>query len=221
MADVLATAARKVVIDHHVSQTTWGRGLQRHAGRSHRPAGARSDRRAGRAGHAEMAALFAAIATDTGWFRFSSVTAATFRPSPNWCGRARIRENLYAALREKQLGPAEVAWPDPPTHEDRGGRLLNSAVTLADFAETGAVTTDTEDIVNRLLTVAGAEVAVLFLEHDGRHQDQLAEPRQGRRATGGRAIRRRRPHGRGRRRYEGTLAEAQTAVLDAVRKVLG
>jgi len=41
---------------------------------------------------------------------------------------------------------------------------MSTHVTLQDFQETGAHQTDTEDVVNNLLTVAGSEVAVLFVE---------------------------------------------------------
>lgn len=41
---------------------------------------------------------------------------------------------------------------------------MSTTVTREDFSETGANTTDTEDAINTLLTVAGAEVAVLFVE---------------------------------------------------------
>jgi phosphoesterase RecJ-like protein len=37
-------------------------------------------------------------------------------------------------------------------------------VLQKDFAETGAETADTEDVINTLLTVAGSQVAVLFVE---------------------------------------------------------
>jgi phosphoesterase RecJ-like protein len=50
------------------------------------------------------------------------------------------------------------------TKTELGGRLIYSAATPRDLAETGAEATDTEDVVNRLLGVSGVEVALLFLE---------------------------------------------------------
>jgi phosphoesterase RecJ-like protein len=47
---------------------------------------------------------------------------------------------------------------------DFGGRLMHSTATKADLAATGAESTDTEDVINRLLGVTGVEVALLFLE---------------------------------------------------------
>ena len=45
-----------------------------------------------------------------------------------------------------------------------GGRLLTTAITQQDLRAVGAEPTDTEDVINRLLGVAGVEAAVLFLE---------------------------------------------------------
>jgi phosphoesterase RecJ-like protein len=42
--------------------------------------------------------------------------------------------------------------------------LLWTAITQADLQELGAEPTDTEDVINRLLGVAGVDVALLFLE---------------------------------------------------------
>ncbi len=45
-----------------------------------------------------------------------------------------------------------------------GGRLLSTAITQDDLKAVGAEATDTEDVINRLLSVAGVEVALFFLE---------------------------------------------------------
>ncbi len=45
-----------------------------------------------------------------------------------------------------------------------GGRLLTTAITQDDLKAVGAEATDTEDVINRLLSVAGVEAALLFLE---------------------------------------------------------
>ena len=110
--------------------------------------------------------LFAAIATDTGWFRFSSVTDETFLAlaklvavgvSPPAVFSSLYEQHSLARihLRGRILGNVVA---------DCGGRLMSTHVACADFHETGANTTDTEDVINTLLTVAGSEVAVLFVE---------------------------------------------------------
>ncbi len=110
--------------------------------------------------------LFTAIATDTGWFRFSSVTASTFEALAKLVAAGANPPAVFAALYEQHtlarlmlrariLGNIEVL---------AGGRLMVTHVTQQDFAETGAEPADTEDVINTLLTVAGSVVAVLFVE---------------------------------------------------------
>jgi phosphoesterase RecJ-like protein len=110
--------------------------------------------------------LFTAIATDTGWFRFSSVTEGTFLALAKLVAAGANPPAIFAALYEQHtlarlmlrariLGNIESF---------AGGRLMVTHVTKQDFAETGAETADTEDVINMLLTVAGSQVAVLFVE---------------------------------------------------------
>lgn len=111
-------------------------------------------------------ALFAAISTDTGWFRFNSVTALTFAAAGRLVHSGARPASIFAALYEQNTlarlhlqGRILTA-----AKTELGGRLIYSTATSRDLAETGAATTDTEDVVNRLLGVAGVEVALLFLE---------------------------------------------------------
>jgi bifunctional oligoribonuclease and PAP phosphatase NrnA len=227
MADVLKqTAARKVVIDHHVSfddlETEDFKDPEAEAtGRLVLEA----IKALGVAVTPTMAsAMFTAIATDTGWFRFSSVNEATFAAAAELVQAGANPKGVFSVLYEQNSMPRLLLHGRilAHAHEELGGRLVYSAATDADFAATGALQTDTEDVVNRLLSAAGAEVAVLFQEQDG--QDikaslrsrgttdvrQIAEQFGGGGHTAAAGV-----------RYEGTLAQAQQAVLDAVRKVLG
>jgi len=45
-----------------------------------------------------------------------------------------------------------------------GGRLIHTWIERCDFQATGALASDTEDIVNMTLTVDGSEVAVILVE---------------------------------------------------------
>ena len=47
---------------------------------------------------------------------------------------------------------------------DAGGRVVHTEVRLADYAETGAVPPDTEDLINYPRAVAGVEIALVFIE---------------------------------------------------------
>ncbi len=110
--------------------------------------------------------LFTAIATDTGWFRFSSVTEKTFLALAKLVAAGVNPPEVFSALFEQHSLPRLYLRGRILEHvvADLGGRLMSTTVTREDFAETGANTTDTEDAINTLLTVAGAEVAVLFVE---------------------------------------------------------
>jgi phosphoesterase RecJ-like protein len=45
------------------------------------------------------------------------------------------------------------------------GRLAHTYVTSADFAETGALRSETEDFINMALAIDGTEVALMLTEH--------------------------------------------------------
>jgi len=50
------------------------------------------------------------------------------------------------------------------TQSELGGRLAHSNVRQADFEATGALPSDTEDVINMTLAIAGTEVAVILVE---------------------------------------------------------
>lgn len=110
--------------------------------------------------------IFTAIATDTGWFRFSSVTAGTFRALAKLVDAGASPPAVFAALYEQhtlarlKLRARILANITPLA----GGKLMATHVLQQDFTETGAESADTEDVINMLLTVAGSQVAVLFVE---------------------------------------------------------
>ena len=172
MGDVLrATDARIVVIDHHVG----GDDLSaEHFVDSRAESTGRLVVEAAAALGVELQgetarALFAAMATDSGWFRFSSVCGETLRAAgqlidagakPAEIYRALYEQNSLARLRLRGRILARIG-----SHVD--GRLLTTCVTQDDFNETGALPGDTENVVNMLLGVAGSQVAVIFQEQPG------------------------------------------------------
>jgi phosphoesterase RecJ-like protein len=112
--------------------------------------------------------LFMAIATDTGWFRFASVTEGTFLALAKLVAAGVSPPAVFSQLFE-QHSLARIHLRGRILRNvvsDCDGRLMSTHVTRTDFSETGANTTDTEDVINTLLTVAGSEVAVLFVELD-------------------------------------------------------
>jgi phosphoesterase RecJ-like protein len=50
------------------------------------------------------------------------------------------------------------------TRTELGGRLAHTAALKEDFEATGALASDTEDVINMTLAIAGTEVAVILVE---------------------------------------------------------
>jgi phosphoesterase RecJ-like protein len=169
MADQLkAFKGQKVVLDHHVSEDDLG------AESFKNPQAEATGRLVIEAADAigakltpEIAQpLFAAIATDTGWFRFASVTGDTYRFIGRLVDAGAKPPELYAALYEHdtlaRLLLRGRILSGAKTELD--GRLAYAQATQADFAASGALMGDTEDVVNMLLRVSGTEVALIFVE---------------------------------------------------------
>jgi phosphoesterase RecJ-like protein len=169
MADVVRRLpARKVVIDHHVSQDELDAAMfkdttSESTGRLILGA----IEALGVPLTSEIAApLFAAIATDTGWFRFASVTEPTFAAAARLVSAGARPSEIFAALYE-QNSLARLLLQGRILSNVKahlGGRLLTTAITRQDLRDVGAEPTDTEDVINRLLGVSDVEAAVLFLE---------------------------------------------------------
>jgi phosphoesterase RecJ-like protein len=169
MADVVRnTAARRIVIDHHVSQDEMGAEVfkdttSESTGRLILEA---IDAIQAKVTPQIARALFAAIATDTGWFRFPSVGEATLKATARLVAAGAKPSQIFAVLYEQNSLPRILLQGRILTNvkSHLGGRLLSTAITQDDLIAVGAVATDTEDVINRLLSVAGVEVALLFLE---------------------------------------------------------
>ncbi len=168
--------------------------------------------------------LFAAIATDTGWFRFSSVTENTFKALAKLVAAGADPPGIFSQLYE-QHSLARInlrARILSNVLADLDGRLMSTHVTNDDFEATGANKTDTEDVINTLLTVAGSEVAVLFVELDEKKTKVSLRSRSdfdvraiaaqfgggGHRAAAGVT-------------FAGPLEEARSQVLDTLRTAMG
>jgi phosphoesterase RecJ-like protein len=174
MGDVIrATKAKKIVLDHHISSDDLGAEVFRNVkaeatGRLVQDAA----RELGVKLTPEIATpLFAALATDTGWFRFASVSGETYGFGGQLVDAGARPDAIYNAIYEQdtlarvQLRGRVLAR----TQTELDGRLVFTSVTREDFAATGAAASDTEDVVNLTLVIAGTEVAVIFVEQqDGR-----------------------------------------------------
>jgi phosphoesterase RecJ-like protein len=169
MADIVrATKAHKAILDHHVGEDDMGAELFKN---SEAEATGRlvveAARHLGVRITAEMARpLFAAIATDTGWFRFGSTTGTTLRVAGELIEAGAKPAEIFASLYERdtlarlQLRGRILA----NTKTELDGRLAHTFVLKQDFETTGALPSDTEDVINMTLGIAGTEVAVILVE---------------------------------------------------------
>lgn len=218
--------AQRVVIDHHVSEDDMGALVFKD---STAEATGRLILELAEALGVEITPqiaepLFAAIATDTGWFRFSSVTATTFAALAKLVAAGAQPARVFAQLYEQhtlarlRLRGRILAHVTP----DCDDRLMWTYVTAQDFEECDAQQTDTEDAINSLLTVAGVEAAILFVELEPEQTKVSLRSRSdfdvrkiaeqfgggGHRAAAGVT-------------YFGAREAAQEAILDAVRASMG
>jgi len=169
MADVVrASTARKLVVDHHVSEDD----LQALAFKDPQvEATGRLVQEAARQLDVALTPqiavpLFAAIATDTGWFRFSSARAATYRAAAELIDAGARPDGIFAQLYERDtIGRVRLRGLIlSRVQAEREGRLVHSYVLKDDFALSGARPSDTEDVINMTLAIEGTQVAVMTIE---------------------------------------------------------
>jgi phosphoesterase RecJ-like protein len=162
------TKATKVVIDHHFSADDLG--AMEFKDPTSEATGALVFHMAKALGLAISAKtamfLFSAIATDTGWFRFSSTKADTLRVAAKLIDAGAqpnlIYEQLYEQFSHNRMRLSGIALSRMMV--DCGGKLAYTWVTQEDFAETNAKPVDTEDLVNECLRIAGTECAFIAIE---------------------------------------------------------
>jgi bifunctional oligoribonuclease and PAP phosphatase NrnA len=111
-------------------------------------------------------AMFAALATDTGWFRFSSVNEKTYDLAAELTRRGAQPDDIYRHLYEQEtLARLQlVGRTMARTVPELDGRLIHTHITIQDFEECGARASDSEDVVNQTLTVNGTQMAVILVE---------------------------------------------------------
>lgn len=169
MADVFrVTRLRKAVIDHHVSGDDLGAELFKDT--SAEATGRLVIDAADALGVAltpEIAVpAFVAVATDTGWFRFSSTTASTLSLAARLVAGGARPDELYKGLYENdtvgRLKLMGLAMARVQTELD--GRLIYTWLEQSDFPAAGALPSDSEDLINMTLAVGGTQAAVILVE---------------------------------------------------------
>lgn len=157
----------RVVIDHHISQDdlgalrlvdvtaeATGRLVYEAIAALGRPL---TERTAGM--------LFAAVATDTGWFRHKNTMPTTFALAAELMHAGAQPTPLYDYLYENNSLPRLKLKGLVATRVQvvENGKISFSEIHRDDYAATGATPQDSEDLVNDT-RVAGAESWLLFME---------------------------------------------------------
>ncbi len=110
--------------------------------------------------------LFAALAMDTGWFRHSNTSAATFSLGEKLMQAGANPTNLYEHLFEQQslarMLLTGLVLARMQTKLD--GKVAYTELHRQDYKTTGALPQDSEDLINYPRSLAGVEVAVMFME---------------------------------------------------------
>ncbi len=110
--------------------------------------------------------LYAAIATDTGWFRFGSTKPVTYRAAAELMEAGARPDQIFCNLYEQDtLGRVRLRGTIlSRTEAELDGRLVHTYVRSEDFQQTNALPSDTEDVINMTLAIAGTDVAVIVVE---------------------------------------------------------
>jgi len=168
MGDVIrATKARKIIVDHHMSEDDLG--AENFKNTSAEATGRLVVEAADALGvqlTPEMAKpIYAAIATDTGWFRFPSTTPYTYEIAGRLIAAGAVPSEIYSELYERDSeGRVRLRGLIlSRIQTELAGRLVHTYVNGTDYEATSSLPTDTEDVINLALGVAGTEAAVIFV----------------------------------------------------------
>jgi len=166
-----ALPGRRIVIDHHVSEDDLGATSFKDptAEATGRLVVEAADQLGAALTPAAAAPLFAALATDTGWFRFPSTSGRTYELAARLVDAGADPARIYAQLYEQDtLGRVKLRGVIlSRVVSECQGRLVHTYVRRADFEATGSVPSDTEDVINMTLQIAGAQFAVICVELAG------------------------------------------------------
>lgn len=171
MGDVLRADRKiKMVLDHHVSEDDLGAEYFKNT--TAEATGRLVAEAASELGvplTAEIAMpLFAAQATDTGWYRFKSTTGDALRVAASLVDAGAVPQEIYSDIYEQDtLGRLRLRGIVlARTETDLDGRMAHTFLRLSDFEQSGAVPSDTEDLINLTLAIKGVEFAVILVEQD-------------------------------------------------------
>jgi phosphoesterase RecJ-like protein len=170
MAEVIrSSSARRIVIDHHMGEDEGMDEFELFKNTTAEAAGrlvAEAAETLGVKLTPKIAtALFAAIATDTGWFRFGSATGDTYRTAAKLIDAGAEPPKIYGDLYERDTaGRVRLRGLIlSRTQTELDGRLAHTYVMADDYAAMGALPTDTEDVINMAMAIEGTQVATILV----------------------------------------------------------
>lgn len=113
--------------------------------------------------------IFAALATDTGWFRFGSVTETTYQSAAKLVAGGAVPAKIYGDLFEREtVGRVRLRGTVlARIQTELDGRLAHTFILPDDYEKTGAQPTDTEDLINLALEIEGTVFAVIMVGQVG------------------------------------------------------
>lgn len=167
---VAASCAKRIVVDHHVSNGLFGdanwvdpraSSVGEMAYRFARALGWEVPEEA-------LSPLYVAIVTDTGRFVYSNTTPASMRIAGDLVARgvdpARVASFVYGNRTPGQWELVTRARLSLVIEPD--GRIATLGVTTRDFEETGTRPVDTQDLPALARTLAGVDLGMFFYEID-------------------------------------------------------
>ena len=171
MGDVLkATSAKKIILDHHVSSDDLGAEPFKNteAEATGRLVLEAAEQLSVQLTPEIATPLFAAVATDTGWYRFASAGSGTYRLAAKLIDAGASPPEIYGELYEQEtLGRCRLRGVILSRLEtELDGRLVNTYVLKEDFDKCGAVPQDTEDAINLSLAISGTKFAFILVEQE-------------------------------------------------------
>jgi bifunctional oligoribonuclease and PAP phosphatase NrnA len=217
-------SGKKVVVDHHLTQEDWAdvKLVVTAAAAAGEIAAELLDVWQIEFDQPIAAALYLAIASDTGWFQFSNTRPYTHRLAARLIEHGvntdQMYQHLYQNERAERVALQTRAQQSLELLVD--GRLAVMRVTKEDFDRTGANVGDTENLINVPLQIRTVEVSLLFVEPKDagpvrvslRSKGQVDVARFAEQFAGG-------GHARAAGlKVEGTLGEAHDRVVGAMTK---
>jgi phosphoesterase RecJ-like protein len=161
-------AKPKLVVDHHLTQENWADAklVVTDAAAAGEIVAELLDQWGVDFDQPIAAALFLAVASDTGWFQFSNTRPYTLRLAARLMEAGVQTDALYQALYQNERAERIALQTRVQGSMELlcDSRLAVMRVTKKDFEETRAAVPDTENLINVPLQIRTVEVSLLFTE---------------------------------------------------------